>query len=76
MNKAYPMPPGSVIKEAVKGDIEYLNEIVDTYQAYIIKLSGRIVRDELGNPHYYVDPEIKTELENRLIMKVLDFQLN
>lgn len=71
-----PVPPHEVIKAAVKGDIEKLNEIVATYQSYIIKLSGRIVRDEVGNARYYVDQEIKTELENRLIMKVLDFQLN
>lgn len=61
-------------KAAVSGDVIAINEVIKHYQRLIIKLSGRISFDETGNRYFYLDQEIKTHLETKLIKSILRFK--
>jgi hypothetical protein len=40
-----------------------------------MKLSQKTLFDEVGDPHLYVEPEIKRTLETKLIVTILSFDL-
>ncbi len=68
--------PFSVIVLAIHGDVNSMNQILKHFEPYIIKLSQKTLFDEFGNPHLHVEPEIKRTLETKLIIAVLEFELN
>lgn len=55
--------------------MEAINEVVDHYEGYIIKLSIRKMYDEYGQIHYCIDETLRRRLETRLITKVLEFNI-
>lgn len=65
-----------VIVLAVHGDVMAMNEVLKHFERYMVKLSQKTLFDEFGNPHIYVEPEIKRALETKLIIAVLNFELN
>lgn len=67
--------PFAVIVLAVQGDVNAMNQILKHFEPYIIKLSQKTLFDEFGNPHIYVEQEIKRMLETKLIIATLNFQL-
>ena len=68
--------PYPVIAAAVRGAPEAVNRVLDHYSGYIAAPSMRRGYDQNGNPCLAVDEEIRRRLETRLIMAILDFDLN
>jgi len=62
-----------VIVSAADGDIDAINAVLKHYQGYIAVLSTRQFYDDYGNPHLYVDEELRRRLETKLITKILTF---
>ena len=67
--------PFHIIKAASEGNVEEINEVVDHYEGYIIRLSIRKMYDEYGQVHYCIDETLRRRLETKLITKVLDFKI-
>ncbi|MCC8049335.1 MAG: helix-turn-helix domain-containing protein [Clostridiales bacterium] len=67
--------PLHTIKAASSGDITALSEVLDHYEAYIIKLSTTKMYDRSGRVHYCVDESLRRRLEMKLIMKTLEFKI-
>lgn len=67
--------PLTVIEAAAGGDVEAINTVLKHYAGYIARLSMRELYDEYGNPHLCVDEELRRRLENKLITKLLTFQV-
>lgn len=63
-----------IIKRATSEDIEAIEFIVDYYDKYINKLSTRYLIDDYGNSTCVIDLEIKGQLQNKLIAKILLFK--
>ena len=68
--------PYPVIAAAVRGDPEAVNRVLDHYSGYIAVLSTRTSYDVHGCPYSYVDEELRRRLETKLIIAILDFDLN
>ncbi|MCB6367482.1 helix-turn-helix domain-containing protein [Intestinibacillus massiliensis] len=68
--------PYPVIAAAVRGEPDAVNAIVLYYSGYIAALSTRTSYDVHGCPHSYVDEELRRRLETKLIIAILDFDLN
>ena len=68
--------PFHVIEAAASGDETAINNVLKHYESYITVLSTRRLYDEHGNPHMVVDNEMRRTLETRLILKILQFDLN
>ena len=68
--------PYPVIAAAVRGDPEAVNRVLDHYSGYIAALSTRTSYDVHGCPYSYVDEELRRRLETKLIIAILDFDLN
>ena len=67
--------PFPVIVAATSGDIDAINKVLKHYEGYIITLSTRRLYDEYGNPHLFVDDEMRRELETKLIARMLTFNV-
>ena len=67
--------PVAVIKAAAAGDPLAVQMVLNHYQGYIIWLSTRTMYDETGKANYVVDEMLKSRLENKLIHKILEFQV-
>jgi hypothetical protein len=67
--------PFSVIAKATSGDIEAIEKVLKHYEGYIVVLSTRRFYDEYGNPHLFVDNELRQELENKLVARILAFDV-
>jgi hypothetical protein len=68
--------PFPVIEAAASGDVGAINKVLKHYEGYIIALSTRRMFDESGNPHFIIDNEFRRTLETRLIVNVLQFDLD
>ena len=81
MNKTQNRPqnkgllPFPVIVAATSGDIEAMNKVLKHYEGYILALSTRRLYDEYGNPHLFVDDELRREIETKLITRILTFNV-
>jgi len=64
-----------IIVLATHGDVMAMNQILKHFERYTIKLAQKTLFDELGNPYFHVEPEIKRALETKLIIAVLNFEL-
>lgn len=74
-NESHKLVPPEIIKVAVTGDVDAINQIVTHYQPYIIKLATQKLYDEAGNAHFYVNEDLKRHLETKLITAILKFEI-
>ena len=52
-----------------------VSEVVEHYRNYILKLSTRKYVDSYGKVSYVVDEVLRGNLENKLMIKILNFKL-
>lgn len=65
--------PYETILNASHGDIFALDQVIAHFGRYINKLATHAFYDERGNVHYWVDDEIKHQLEMKLVVAILKF---
>ena len=58
------------------GEPDAVNTVIRHYSGYIAVLSTRTSYDVHGCPYSYVDEELRRRLETKLIIAILDFDLN
>jgi len=63
--------PTSVILKAIEGDAEALATVLNYHKGFIRYLSSKKVWDEYGNEHFYVDSDIESRLEAKLIASIV-----
>jgi hypothetical protein len=63
--------PFPVIRMAADGNVDAINAVLKHYEGYIAALSTRRLYDENGNPHLYVDEELKRRLKPNSLRKSL-----
>jgi len=68
--------PFDIIETAASGDVEAINQVLKHYEGYIIALSTKRLFDEQGKPYMVVDTETRRILETRLIVKIMQFDVN
>ena len=68
--------PYPVIAAAVGGDPDAVNQVIRHYYGYIAALSMRTSYDPDGVPRTQVDEDLRRRLETKLIIAILDFDLN
>lgn len=71
MKKTLSGIPFSIIEKAINEDIEAIDYILAHYRNYIIRLSTRVARDENNNEYMYVDDDMRSRLENKLIYSII-----
>ena len=71
MKKTLSDIPFSIIEKAINVDIEAIDYILAHYRNYIIRLSTRVARDENNNEYMYVDDDMRSRLENKLIYSII-----
>jgi len=73
--RKYPLIPFDVIQSAVAGDSTRIKAVLQHYERYIIKLSLRPCRNNNGEIHMTVDPEVLCRVKSKLIAKILKFKI-
>lgn len=71
MKKTLSDIPFSIIEKAINEDIEANDYILAHYRNYIIRLSTRVARDENNNEYMYVDDDMRSRLESKLIYSII-----
>ena len=71
MKKTLSDIPFSIIEKAINEDIEAIDYILAHYRNYIIRLSTRVARDENNNEYMYVDDDLRSRLESKLIYSII-----
>lgn len=71
MKKTLSDIPFSIIEKAINEDIEAIDYILAHYRNYIIRLSTMVARDENNNEYMYVDDDMRSRLENKLIYSII-----
>lgn len=71
MKKTLSDIPFSIIEKAINEDIEAIDYILAHYRNYIIRLSTRVARDENNNEYMYVDDDMRSILESKLIYSII-----
>ena len=71
MKKTLSDIPFSIIEKAINEDIEAIDYILAHYRNYIIRLSTRVARDENNNEYMYVDYDMRSRLESKLIYSII-----
>ena len=71
MKKTLSDIPFSIIEKAIDEDIEAIDYILAHYRNYIIRLSTRVARDENNNEYMYVDDDMRSRLESKLIYSII-----
>lgn len=71
MKKTLSDIPFSIIEKAINEDIEAIDYILAHYINYIIRLSTRVARDENNNEYMYVDDDMRSRLESKLIYSII-----
>ena len=71
MKKTLSDIPFSIIVKAINEDIEAIDYILAHYRNYIIRLSTRVARDENNNEYMYVDDDMRSRLESKLIYSII-----
>ena len=71
MKKTLSDIPFSIIEKAINEDIEAIDYILAHYRNYIIRLSTRVARDENNNEYMYVDDDMRSRLESKLIYCII-----
>ena len=73
--RLYNPPSFDTIQAAVHEDTEKIEEILKHYERYIIRLSLRPCRNNNGEIHMTVDPEVMCRVKSKLIAKILKFKI-
>lgn len=73
-NHKHSLLPHEVILAAVRGDEPAMKRVLSHYERYIMRLASKELYDRYGNLYIYVDHELKTELQNKLIAGILKFR--
>ena len=63
--------PVNVITAATQGCPEAISYVLNHYKNYIRKLSTRILKDEYGNEYLFVDEEMVSRLQSKLILGII-----
>lgn len=71
MKKTLSDIPFSIIEKAINEDIEAIDYILAHYRNYIIRLSTRVARNENNNEYMYVDDDMRSRLESKLIYSII-----
>ena len=71
MKKTLSDIPFSIIEKAINEDIEAIDYILAHYRNYIIRLSTSVARDENNNEYMYVDDDMRSRLESKLIYSII-----
>ena len=71
MKKTLSDIPFSIIEKAINEDIEAIDYILAHYRNYIIRLSTRVARDENNTDYMYVDDDMRSRLESKLIYSII-----
>ena len=71
MKKTLSDIPFAIIEKAINEDIEAIDYILAHYRNYIIRLSTRVARDENNNEYMYVDDDMRSRLESKLIYSII-----
>ena len=71
----YPLQAFEVIADAIIGDVTAIQMLLKHYDQYINKLSLRKYYDEYGGEQYFLDNELKSCLQIKMIAKTLQFKL-
>lgn len=71
MKKTLSDIPFSIIEKEINEDIEAIDYILAHYRNYIIRLSTRVARDENNNEYMYVDDDMRSRLESKLIYSII-----
>ena len=71
MKKTLSDIPFSIIEKAINEYIEAIDYILAHYRNYIIRLSTRVARDENNNEYMYVDDDMRSRLESKLIYSII-----
>lgn len=71
MKKTLSDIPFSIIEKTINEDIEAIDYILAHYRNYIIRLSTRVARDENNNEYMYVDDDMRSRLESKLIYSII-----
>lgn len=74
MNSKYHLPIPTIIN-ASQGDVEAVNKVLKHYERYINKLASKHLMDNNGNDYFFIDESIKRDLEVKLIIALLQFEL-
>ena len=64
-----------VIALSIKGDSDAVDLVIKYYSAYINALSLDKYIDFQGNTHYYVNETTRQLLIEKLILKIVEFEL-
>ncbi|HMM21533.1 MAG TPA: helix-turn-helix domain-containing protein [Selenomonadales bacterium] len=73
-NRKRSLLPHEVILAAVRGEEPALRQVLAYYERYITRLASKELFDRHGNLYFFVDYELKTELQNKLIAGILKFR--
>ena len=73
---SYDRYPWEYTSFPVGGEPDAVNTVIRHYSGYIAALSTRTSYDVHGCPYSYVDEELRRRLETKLIIAILDFDLN
>lgn len=63
--------PFSVVESAIRGDLDTLQKIWQSYEPYINTLCGRPYQDAYGNPKYMIDQDMKDYIKQQLFWAIL-----
>jgi hypothetical protein len=66
--------PIGVVEAASCGDADAMRVVLSHYGGYILALSVVRLYDEDGVPHNFIDETLRSELELRLVTKVVGFK--
>lgn len=75
INSQRKKPTIGLIKSAVHADAEAVNDIIQHYRPYIIKLCTIEIYNKYGLAYSYVDEYMCYCLELKLISVILDFKI-
>lgn len=67
--------PLTVILAATRGEEVAIEQVLQHYERYIITLASKELYDQYGNSYIFIDYELKTELQNKLIIGILKFRI-
>jgi len=75
--QSYKPPSFDTIQAAVHEDSEKIEEILKHYERYMLSLSLslRPCRNNNGEIHMTVDPEVMCRVKSKLIAKILKFKI-
>ena len=75
MTKTSSIIPYAVIKSAALGDAVAMVYVLDHFGSYINRLARKTFFDDSGVMYAYVDQEMKRRLEIKLMVSILNFEI-